>query len=53
MNRLTRARASPQRVVFHLRIFLSMSIILLVLVVWFINELQKHPPPTEEDKKKI
>ena len=31
----------PQTVRMHVSIFLAMSVLLLVLVVWFIGELQK------------
>ena len=70
-------RLCRQRILFHLRVFFGMAIVLTVLVFWcaarrlcslrsrawttscsglpcvllwrrFINELSKHPPPTEE-----
>ena len=36
----------------HLKIFLSMALLLTVLVIWFINELQKADPPEKEEDPK-
>ena len=46
------APCGVQRIQFHLKIFFGMSVVLLVLVVWFIGELQKNPPPAAEDDAK-
>ena len=35
----------------HLKIFLCLAVVLTAIVIWFIGELQKQPPPEEEDRK--
>ena len=41
-----------ERVIFHLRVFLGLSLVLTLLVFWFIGELKKDPPPTAAAVKK-
>ena len=46
------ARARAQTARMHLGIFLSMSVILLALIIWFVGELRAAEKEKDKDAKK-